>query len=236
MPAVSGIYKILCVPTGKFYIGSSNNVKRRWGEHRKRLRQGSHPSAHLQNAWNLHGEASFEFVVLELTPVEILLSREQVWLDSTKSYERKIGYNSALRAEAPFQGKKYSVETRAKISAAVKAQWSFPATRVRQCAAMKKALSDPAVRARKSSSAKARCSTPEARAAQSARSKKYWAIPGAREKHSEVCKGRKFSAEHIANLSAAHTGVKLSATHRNSLSTAMFARWDMKRQQEVHCG
>jgi hypothetical protein len=54
------------------------------------------------------------------------------------------------------KGKKRSAETRAKISAASKAQWADPAVRAKISAASKAAMADPAVRAKISAARKAR--------------------------------------------------------------------------------
>lgn len=128
----SGIYKILNTTNGKFYIGSANNIKRRFIEHRKLLRGFRHPNAYLQAAWNKTWEHLFVFEIIEECSINIL-EREQYWLDLTKCYDRTIGYNLRCIANSnkgykfsdEFRemrrkmqtGKKLSDETRAKMSA-----------------------------------------------------------------------------------------------------------------------
>lgn len=77
-----GIYKILNKVNGKFYIGSSINIIKRWWEHRKRLRLGIHQNIHLQRAWNEYGEGSFVFEVYEglaeLTDKEIAIREKEL--------------------------------------------------------------------------------------------------------------------------------------------------------------
>jgi group I intron endonuclease len=88
----SGIYKIINIKTGKFYLGSSNNIKKRWKIHKSSLRHNRHHSIHLQRAWNKYGENSFKFeLVEEIT--ENLLEIEQNYLDKLKPYE--TGYNTS---------------------------------------------------------------------------------------------------------------------------------------------
>lgn len=82
-PRSSGVYRILCIPTGKIYIGSSVDLRHRWDQHRRRLRRGIHGNAHLQLAWSKYGEASFEFSVLEFVDLPDLLCAEQAWIDRT---------------------------------------------------------------------------------------------------------------------------------------------------------
>jgi group I intron endonuclease len=107
----SGIYAICSSTTGRKYIGSSSRIQQRWSEHRRSLRNGDHPNIHLQRAWNKYGEDSFEFVVLEECPVELLFEREQYHFDQTPSK-----YNLTAVAESSL-GTKRSAETRARISA-----------------------------------------------------------------------------------------------------------------------
>lgn len=94
IPHASGIYQILCIPTGKIYIGSAVNLHRRWADHRSALRKGEHENQHLQRAWHKYGERAFEFMVLELVMfVEDLTRREQAWMDSTQCYSLDRGFN-----------------------------------------------------------------------------------------------------------------------------------------------
>jgi excinuclease UvrABC nuclease subunit len=50
VPNASGVYQILCVPTGKVYVGSASNLRIRWREHRWALNRGTHHSEYLQRA------------------------------------------------------------------------------------------------------------------------------------------------------------------------------------------
>lgn len=77
----SGIYKIENVANGKVYIGSSNNIERRWQKHKALLRHNKHQNRHLQNAWNKYGEDRFIFSIVELCPVDSLLNKEQYFID-----------------------------------------------------------------------------------------------------------------------------------------------------------
>jgi group I intron endonuclease len=80
-----GIYKITNKVNGKFYVGSSANISKRWWEHRTSLIKNKHVNVHLQSSWNLHGENSFAFVLVEEvdkdTTDEELKQKEQVYLD-----------------------------------------------------------------------------------------------------------------------------------------------------------
>lgn len=100
IPRTSGIYKITCTANGKIYIGSSNNLRRRWTEHRTALNRNNHVNKHLQRAWNKYGGQSFQFEVLELTMPCSLLDREQCWFDMLNPFGER-GYNGNRIADKP---------------------------------------------------------------------------------------------------------------------------------------
>ena len=112
----SGIYKILNKINGKFYIGSAVNLERRWKKHKYELNTQTHVNPYLQKAWNKYWNISFELIVLEYCEKDKLLEREQYWLDFTKCYDDKIGYN-ILKFSASTFGSKRTDETKAKMSA-----------------------------------------------------------------------------------------------------------------------
>lgn len=116
----SGIYRIFNILDGKFYDGSSNNLKKREYQHFYDLKKNKHANAHLQNAYNKHGEEAFVFVVLEECPVDKLIEIEQHYLDTDKAWDRNVGYNvSAIagRIEA-------NEETRNKKSVSMKGKFA----------------------------------------------------------------------------------------------------------------
>lgn len=89
----SGIYAIVCLPTGKRYIGSSKILRARLLSHRSDLRRNAHDSRHLQNAWNLYGADQFVIEIIEYCEIEQLLDREQHYLDTIRPYDHTVGFN-----------------------------------------------------------------------------------------------------------------------------------------------
>jgi len=86
------VYGIKCSVNGKYYVGSSTNVKERMCRHKKDLRRGNHHSRKLQRAWDKYGENAFIFEKLEVNiPYEELVAKEQFWMDKLNSYHD--GYN-----------------------------------------------------------------------------------------------------------------------------------------------
>lgn len=117
---VSGVYVITNTSNGKVYVGSAVNVRRRWGEHRRTLRLGSHHSRTLQRAWMKYGEQSFHLhVVCVLTDKTGLVICEQSWLDKLRPFDPSRGYNINPTAQSRL-GAKWTPERRAEFSASRK--------------------------------------------------------------------------------------------------------------------
>lgn len=116
---ISGIYAIVNIYSEKLYVGNSADLKIRWRLHLVHLNKQNHCNRHLQNAFNKHWTSPFIFVVLEYCEPEKLIEREQYWINLTKCYNNKIGYNLSPTAGSPL-GVKRSIETRAKMSASKK--------------------------------------------------------------------------------------------------------------------
>ncbi len=138
---MAAIYKITCVVTDDFYIGSAVKPKRRRWEHWDALKKNRHHCVALQGAWNEYGEDAFEFeIVEEVADESKLLGVEDTYLaryagnpdcyntalstqipcSTQKEIREKIaqslkGYYA--ENEHPRQGKKHTPETLAKIAA-----------------------------------------------------------------------------------------------------------------------
>lgn len=113
---VSGIYKITNLTNEKFYLGSSNDCHQRWIEHLSDLRRNQHHSIHLQRAWNKYGESNFiHEIIEEVNNIEVILEKEQYWLDILKPYYKDIGYNICSVA-GKTTGFKHSEETKKLLS------------------------------------------------------------------------------------------------------------------------
>jgi group I intron endonuclease len=111
-----GVYAILCVPTGKMYIGSSIvDMLWRMKCHVKALQKGTHSSPYLQHSWDKYGRKNFKFCRVESCPPEKCLEREQYHLDTRKTYLPRYGFNVCQYAHNTA-GRPVSAETRAKIS------------------------------------------------------------------------------------------------------------------------
>jgi group I intron endonuclease len=154
MNKISCIYGIKNLITGKFYIGSTSNINKRWTGHRNSLRLGKHHSVKLQNSWNKHGETAFMFGIIEVVDApELLLQAEQWYMDNWNTV--KGGYNIAPTAGSPL-GVKHSAETRAKVSAAGKGRKRTPEQIEKLAAANKGRKNSPESIARMTAAARCR--------------------------------------------------------------------------------
>lgn len=113
-----GVYKILNKVNGKFYIGSSIDIEKRFKSHRTQLNRGIHNNTYLQNAWDKYGENNFDFLILEIVDdIDILRDRETHYLQTTKCTDHNVGYNLLNNANVGL-GVSASKEVREKISKA----------------------------------------------------------------------------------------------------------------------
>jgi group I intron endonuclease len=110
-----GIYKITNKVNGKYYIGSSNDIKRRFGHHKSNLKNNRHSNQYLQNAWNKYGKKQFEFSVIEEVIESDLLIKEQEYLNDALNKNQKI-YNISKIAGSPMAGLNHTKQVKKLLS------------------------------------------------------------------------------------------------------------------------
>ena len=79
---IAGVYKITNNITGDFYIGSSENIKHRWANHKSCSSWKNQPNFKLYKDMAQYGLGNFIFEVLEET--SSLREREQYWIEYLK--------------------------------------------------------------------------------------------------------------------------------------------------------
>ena len=108
------IYTIICNANSHAYVGqSARNIAKRFEEHKYRLNRNVHVNIHLQRAWNIYGENSFEFNVVEevdVITIENLAVAENKWLDHFRS--KGIALFNICEAGGSTLGYKFSPELR----------------------------------------------------------------------------------------------------------------------------
>lgn len=106
----TGIYRLVHIPTGDEYIGSSAKcLSSRLRLHIRSLRQGKHHNRRLQAVVDKDGLDQLHFEVLEFVPPESCLPREQHYFDT-----RKPSLN-VLTVAGSSLGLRHSEESRHRI-------------------------------------------------------------------------------------------------------------------------
>jgi group I intron endonuclease len=127
---IIGIYKIINNFNNKIYIGSSNNIYRRWKEHRKYYKTRA---THIQQSIMKYGSENFTFEIIEECDIDKLKERETFWCNYYNSFDRQCGYNVEVptmprtHTESTKQllknintGKRHNLETKLKCSMSAK--------------------------------------------------------------------------------------------------------------------
>lgn len=114
------IYIIENANTGKFYIGRTNDPAQRKRAHFSELRRGAHGNPRLQNSFNKHGEAAFEFKVVDSASADKIQAKEAEWFkafDEDKTYLYNCHFKT-IGGEG--LARPHTAESKLKISEAIK--------------------------------------------------------------------------------------------------------------------
>lgn len=92
---MQGIYEIRNKVNGKRYIGRSKDIFKRWCEHEKMLRKGTHHSHRFQNDFDAFNKdvSVFEFKVIECCEEKYLKTLETKYINIYDSTNESCGYN-----------------------------------------------------------------------------------------------------------------------------------------------
>lgn len=193
---ISGIYKITNIKNNKKYIGSAINIDNRWYHHKKSLSNGNHHSIKLQRAYNKYGSDCFCFETIEECNKEILIIREQYYINLFDSYKK--GYNSVPKAGSN-SGMKHTDETKEKIrnksigNKNMLNKKHSDNTKILISEKLKGTILSENTKIKMSESRKGKIMSEETK-----------------NKLSEINSGKIFSEEHKNKLSLSHTGKKQS--------------------------
>ena len=122
-----GLYKITNTVNGKYYVGSSKDIHKRWSTHKGKLNNITHENIHLQASFNKHGVNAFVYEIIKELPDdttrEVLFAHEQELFDSATDEEWNTKmYN--IRKVADCKTGDTSIGHL--ISAALKKKWLDP--------------------------------------------------------------------------------------------------------------
>ena len=121
----NGIYRIYCKENNKSYIGSAactkSNTKTRIGfnarflNHQTQLSKNKHRNAYLQNAYNLYGEESFTFEIVEFCHPDDCAEKEIYYMEQYQSMIGENGFNIIKQPLTNYAGN-FTQEHKDKIS------------------------------------------------------------------------------------------------------------------------
>jgi group I intron endonuclease len=223
---LTGIYGIRNKVSGKFYVGQSIDIHRRWTKHKAAALRPSGKTA-LLDALRAYGADGFDFIVIEECVESELNERERHWiakldamangynhLDGGGQGPRLLRDDTRERFRAAQLGKKASAETREKISRSSKGRRPTDETRAKMSAAMKGRVFSPEWCARISA---AKSNPSPAARANNARGQRarIW-TEETKRRMSESAKGSIKSPEHRAAISAAMKGNRNKAKYLES--------------------
>lgn len=114
-----GVYLIRNLKNSKGYVGGTTDINRRWTIHKCNLNSNKHGNSHLQSDWNLYGKQCFEFQIIELCESDVLILKEQKWIDFYNSVNSALCYNVCL-VVGSGKGIRHTDTSRKKISMANK--------------------------------------------------------------------------------------------------------------------
>jgi hypothetical protein len=88
-PPNMGAFAIRCVPDNRCWVGTSRNLTAAQNSAWFSLRMGMHRNRDLQAAWTTHGEAAFEFEIVEkldediapMAVADVLKEKLRVWAE-----------------------------------------------------------------------------------------------------------------------------------------------------------
>ena len=109
MQKICGIYKITNTITGDFYVGSSEDVTRRWNEHKLPSTWNKCPNNPLYQDFKKYGADKFAFEILAEVEADSLKEKEQQFIETLKpAYNDRNanGLNVERRKESKKKYKK----------------------------------------------------------------------------------------------------------------------------------
>lgn len=133
----SGVYLWLQKTNGKFYVGSSVDLRLRFYDYFSKSYFDKSGNTIIANAISKYGLDSFEYFVLEVTDKENVLTREQFYIDTLKPE-----YN-ILNVAGSTAGFKHTAETIEKISAAALGRVHFEDTKLKISESQKNNKNNP---------------------------------------------------------------------------------------------
>lgn len=200
----SGVYVIENAITGRFYVGSSKDVPRRWRAHRIDLRKDRHGNSRMLADYREHGADAFRLRVVAELPIEQAREMEQRML--SESVGSPDCYNIARFADCGLRGHIPGPEQTRASAVTRTGMTRSPEARARIAAAGAKRRGVPLSPDRRAQSVDAL-----SRAREAVKERGHWNVGNPR--------GHRLTPDDIVRLGAARRGKK-----RKPLSPEVYAR------------
>ena len=93
-PDKMGIYSIVHIPSGKWYVGATQFFRTRFTDHKRKFRLREFYFPEMQMLWDRDGEQSFNFNILEcVEDISELVEKERYWIEKLKHETGFEGFN-----------------------------------------------------------------------------------------------------------------------------------------------
>ena len=87
-----GVYVIRCTASGEVWASGSNHLDSVRNSEWFQLRSGGHRNKQLQQAWNAHGEAAFEYEIVETFDDDVSsVLLNDMMRDRAKAWQERLG-------------------------------------------------------------------------------------------------------------------------------------------------
>ena len=100
-----GIYKITNLINGRFYIGQSKNIERRFYDHRSKG-HSRNTSMKLRRDVQKYGKDNFSFEIIEECPCKDLLVKEKEYINKLQPYYNTVNKNDGEFNQLVSEGTK----------------------------------------------------------------------------------------------------------------------------------
>jgi len=112
---LAGVYCIINSIDDRVYIGSTKCFKRRFTEHLVGFAENTHSNKHLLNFVNKYGVDTLTFKILEILEFDVLLIREQWYLDNVIDFKKDFNI-CRIAGTPPNYNRSFSEEDIIKIA------------------------------------------------------------------------------------------------------------------------
>ena len=173
MNKIAHVYAITCTATGQSYVGCSQALKQRWYAHRLMLRNGTHQSPALQQAWDIYGPTAF---LLEILETLFSSSKAERLIAEAKWVKKKGSYN-AMPSNQEGTGFTLAPNARQNVGEHTKRRWADPEERAKLAQGLINRWSNPEARKLQSAKLAEINSNPERRSQQATAMQEAWKDP-----------------------------------------------------------